>query len=349
MTRSAILPQVALAAVAGVALIVVMPLVAPLYTLINATLYVSMAVFALSLALLWGFGGILCFGQSAFFGLGAYAYAIAAINFGDTTVAAAFAVIVPVLFAGALGYFLFYGRLSDVYLGVITLTVTLILFKLINSTGGDAWRIGKARIGGFNGIPDTPPLRMPFGSGGILSPAEMFVLAMICLVGVYALCKWLTVTRFGRAVAAVRENEVRAELLGYDARALKLAIFCISAAIAGLAGLLFANSVFVSPTMFALSTAAQVLIWVVIGGLGTFMGPVIACIALQMLAGYLGRLGWIDPNIVLGALLVAFVAFVPGGLLPAAVGLWSALTRRAGAGSGRAAAPAGGDAPGGAR
>jgi branched-chain amino acid transport system permease protein len=329
MTRSLVASQVVLAVIVGVAFIVLLPLVAPLYTLINATLYASMAIFALSLALLWGFGGILCFGQSAFFGLGAYAYAIAAINLGDTTIASAIAMLVPTLFAAALGYFLFFGRLNDVYLGVVTLTATLILFKLINSTGGDSWRIGKARIGGFNGIPNTPPLRMPFGSGQALTPSETFVLAVVCLVAVYALCKWLTVTDFGRAVAAVRENEVRAELLGYNSKRLKLAIFCISAAIAGLAGLLFANCVFVSPTIFGLSTAAQVLIWVVVGGLGTFVGPVIACVALQMLAGYLGKLGWIDPNIVLGALLVAFVVLVPSGLQPTATRLWSLVRDRA--------------------
>lgn len=333
MTRSTPV-QVGLAAVIGIALMVLLPLAAPLYTVINATLYVSMAIFALSLALLWGFGGILCFGQSAFFGLGAYAYAIAAINFGDTTVACAFAILIPVLFAAALGYFLFYGRLSDVYLGVITLTVTLILFKLINSTGGDSWRIGKARIGGFNGIPDTPPLRVPF-TGEILGPSQLFMLAMACLIIVYAFCKWLTVTRFGRTVAAVRENEVRAELLGYNSKRLKLAIFCISAGMAGLAGLLFANTVFVSPTMFSLSMAAQVLIWVVVGGLGTFVGPVVACVALQMLAGTLGKLGWIDPNIVLGSLLIAFVVFVPSGFLPALTGASEALRERLGKSRGR--------------
>lgn len=324
MIRSTIFTQIALAALIGFATMIVFPLVAPLYGIINATLYVSMAVFALSLALLWGFAGILCFGQSAFFGLGAYAYAIAAINLGDTTIACAFAILIPVLFAAALGYFLFYGRLNDVYLGVITLTVTLILFKLINSTGGDSWRIGKARIGGFNGIPDTPPLRLPFG-GEILNPLQMFVLATACLIAAYAFCKLLTVTRFGRAVAAVRENEVRAELLGYNAKRLKLAVFCISAGLAGLAGLLFANTVFVSPTIFGLSMAAQVLIWVIIGGLGTFVGPVIASIALQMLAVYLGKLGLIDPNILLGALLIAFVVFVPRGILPTALRMFTTL------------------------
>lgn len=308
--------HIGMAAAATLAMLLILLLAAPLYTLINATLYVSMGIFALSLALLWGYGGVLCFGQSAFFGLGAYAYAIVAINLGDTTLAAFAAILVPAVFAGFLGYFLFYGRLSDVYLGVITLTVTLILFKLVNSTGGDAWRIGSARLGGFNGIPNTPLLKMPFG-GGPVTPPQMFVLAAILLFAVYAFCKILVMTPFGRAVIAVRENEMRAELLGYNARRLKLSIFCISAAIAGLSGMLFANVVFVSPTMFSLSTAAQVLIWVVVGGLGTLAGPVVACILLQVLTVWLGKLGLIDPNIVLGIILIVFVVFVPSGILPA--------------------------------
>lgn len=315
--------HVGLAAIATLAAVLVIPAVSPLYSVINATVYVSMAVFALSLALLWGYGGILCFGQSAFFGLGAYAYAIAAINFGNTPAAALVAIIVPAMFAAALGYFIFYGRLSDVYLGVITLTVTLILFKLINSTGGDAWRIGSARLGGFNGIPNTPLLAWP--GGAILTPSEMFAFATACLFAIYAFCKYLIRTPFGRSVIAVRENEMRAELLGYNARRLKLQVFCISAAIAGLAGMLFANVVFVSPTVFSLSMAAQVLIWVVVGGVGTLFGPVAACILLQIATIALGKLGVVDPGIVLGVTLIVFVVFVPGGILPALVRLASNL------------------------
>lgn len=318
--------HISIAAAATLVAMVLLPALSPLYTVINSTVYVSMAIFALSLALLWGYGGILCFGQSAFFGLGAYAYAIAAIDLGNTQVAALVAIAVPALFAAALGYFIFYGRLSDVYLGVITLTVTLILFKLINSTGGDAWRIGAARLGGFNGIPNTPLLAWP--GGALLSPNEMFVLAAGCLFVVYAFCKVVIRTGFGRAVIAVRENEMRAELLGYNARRLKLQIFCISAAIAGLAGMLFANVVFVSPTVFGLSMAAQVLIWVVVGGVGTLFGPIAACILLQIATIALGKLGVIDPGIVLGVILIIFVVFVPGGFLPALMRLASVLPDR---------------------
>lgn len=300
----------------GAATAIIGPQVLELYSLLNTTIYLSLALFALSMALVWGHVGILCFGQAIFFGLGAYAYAVAGINFGDSTWAITVAIAVPMLFALALGYFLFYGRLSDVYFGVITLTVTLILLKLANSTSGAAYRIGKAQLGGFNGMPNTPPLNMPFNAQMPLSPQAQFVFTVVLLTAAYVLCKWLVATAFGRALAAVRENEMRAELLGFDSRRLKLMAFAIGAGIAGAAGMLFATSVFVSPSVFSLTNAAQVLIWVVIGGLGTFAGPIIACLALQLLTAWLGTLGWIDPNIVLGALLMLFVLLIPRGLLP---------------------------------
>ena len=73
---------------------------------------------------------------------------------------------------------------------------------------------------------------------------------------------------------------------------------------------------FVSPTVFGLNNAAQVLIWVVVGGIGTLMGPLIASVLLQALATYLGKLGVVDPSVVLGIILIAFVLLVPRGLLP---------------------------------
>lgn len=311
-----------LALTATIAAVVILPAQLELFALINATVFVSMAILALSLALVWGFGGILCFGQAAFFGLGGYAYAVAAINFGDTTGAVPVAIGVPALVAAALGYFLFYGRISDVYLGVITLTVTLILFKFANSTAGDQWTIGNAPLGGFNGIPMTPPLNVPGDPGAMLMPDQIFVIAVICLFACYLIAKLVLASHFGRVVVAVKENELRAELLGYDVRLFKLLIFTIGGAMAGLAGMLFANCVFVSPTMFSLSYSGQIIIWVIVGGLGTLVGPVIGCILLQMLTTWAGTLQGVDPNLVLGIILVAAVLLLPKGLLPTLAGLF---------------------------
>lgn len=318
----------ALALVAGGLASWYLPLYLEFYTLINATVFVSLAVLALSLALIWGFGGILCFGQAAFFGLGGYAYAVAAINLGDSTWAVPIALLVPALFAALLGYFMFYGRVSDVYLGVITLTVTLILFNFINSTAGDQWRIGQAPLGGFNGIPSTPLLNMPGDPGTQLAPEQVFSVAVLCLTLAYVAAKLLLITPFGRTIVAVRENELRAELLGYDVRLVKLLVFTAGGLLAGLAGVLFANCVFVSPSMFSLSYNAQVIIWVIVGGVGTLAGPIIGCILLQMLTSWAGTLPEVNPNLLLGVILVAAVLLLPQGLLPSAMQLIRRLRRR---------------------
>src|SRR6201987_131510 len=141
-----------------------------------------MAILALSLALIWGYGGLLFFGQSAFCGLGAYTYAIAMFNIGESTLPFLFAIIVPAAFAALLGYFMFYGRVSDVYLGVITLTVTLLLFNSVNSTAGPEFHIGAARLGGFNGIPGIPPLNLPGNKGAAIDLEGMFYLSTASLL-----------------------------------------------------------------------------------------------------------------------------------------------------------------------
>ncbi|MCW5624746.1 MAG: branched-chain amino acid ABC transporter permease [Burkholderiales bacterium] len=308
--------------VVSVAAIFVLPHWLELFTLINATIYVSMAIMTLSLALIWGYGGILCFGQAAFFGLGGYTYAVCAINFGDSTWAVVLAMVVPALFAALLGYFVFWGRIGDVYLGVITLTMTLIFFKLFNATAGDAYKIGSAALGGFNGIPSTPPLNLPWDVGTALAPEDIWYIAAGLLVLFYFGSRWLLSTSFGRVVISIRENERRTELLGYDIRRYKLGIFTIGGAMAGMAGILFANCVFVSPTMFSLFYNAQVIIWVTVGGIGTLLGPIFGSIALQMIVAELGTIDGLDPNLILGAILILFVLLVPKGVLPSLRVLW---------------------------
>ena len=309
-------PQIAAAAVLAALAAWLLPQYLELFAVINATIYAAMAVLALSLALVWGFGGILCFGQAAFFGLGGYAYAVAALNLPDTTYAVPIALAVPTLAAAALGYVMFYGRISDVYMGVITLTVTLILFNFVNSTAGDEWRIGEAPLGGFNGIPATPPLNMPGDPGTPMAPEQIFAVAVLCLAACYIASKLILRSHFGRVVVAIRENELRASLLGYDVRLYKLGIFAIGGFMAGIAGLLFANCVFVSPTMFSLFYSGQIIIWVMVGGLGTLVGPIAGAILLQMLTAWAGTLPEVNPNLILGLILLVAVLAIPKGMQP---------------------------------
>jgi ABC-type branched-subunit amino acid transport system permease subunit len=303
--------------VAGLAVLFGAPEFVSLFGIVQMTVFVAMAMYALSQGFLWGFGGIMCFGQASFLGLGAYAYAITAMNLGDTTGAVVLAIAVPAAFAALLGYFMFYGRISDAYIGVITLTVSVILFQLINSTSGPQYHIGQAELGGFNGIPSVPALNVPGDSSNTLSPTGIWYVSMALLIIVYALLRGLLVSRFGKVVVAIRENETRAMLLGYDARLYKLLTFVISAAIAGLAGCIYDNwGGFISPTIFGLPMSAEVIIFVLVGGLGTLIGPILGGVGLQYLMNLAGTQHVVDPNLGLGIVLIAFVLLVPQGVVP---------------------------------
>ena len=320
--------QAGLAAVAvlGVAALVGVPYVVELFTLVDVSVYFILAILALSLAFVWGFGGILSFGQSAFFGLGGYAYALAVVNMGASTVPVLAGILVPMLFAALLGYFMIYGRISDVYLAVITLTVSLIFYNLINSTSGPEYAIGRARLGGHNGIPGLPPINIPGDRSAQLDYADTFRLSLGALLLVYFGLRLLLASRFGHALVAIRENELRAELLGYDSRRYKLIAFTIGAGIAGLAGVLFASwGSYIGPSVFGIAYAAQIIICILVGGLGTLAGAVLGTILIQYLTTWLGQstaiaslfgVAKIDSSIVLGAVLILFVLVVPSGIIP---------------------------------
>jgi urea transport system permease protein len=307
----------AIPAAIGLGLLFGLPMFLGLFALLQVTLYVVMAILALSLGFIWGYGGILCLGQSAFFGLGAYAYAIAAFNIGESTAPMVIAIVLPALFAAALGYLMFYGRISEIYVGVITLTVTLILFNVINSTAGPQYHIGKALIGGYNGLPNVPGLNVPFDPDDTLQPDQMYMVTMAVLVLVYFGLRWLLTTRFGRVMVAIRENERRVEFIGFDVRLHKLISFSLGAGIAGLAGCLFVNwGSYVSPTIFGMVQSAQIIIWVMVGGVGTLMGPILGAVALSWLTARVGTQHVINANMLFGGVLILFVLAVPRGIIP---------------------------------
>lgn len=310
--------------IAWAAVMMLLPLV--LEDTHTLTVLVIWSLLALSLGLMWGYAGILSFGHAAYFGLGAYAYAISAINLGESTGALFMAILAPAILAAAIGAMMFFGRISDVYLGVITLVVSLILFKFMNATAGDIYKIGEARLGGFNGIPGFPILNVPGDPDAQIWGTPFYYVVAVALLLSYLLSRWILHSTFGRVLIGIRENEQRAELLGYNVPLYKTAIFTISAAMAGLAGAFFAMwSEIVTPGLFALGQSAEAIIYVIVGGLGTLVGPMAGAAILGFLKLSLGEQTLIDNSLVMGTILVLAVLLIPRGIAPQ-VGGW--LTRR---------------------
>lgn len=298
-------------------LLLVLPVVFEIDRILQLTLIFAFSILALSLAFVWGYAGIFSFGQAAFFGIGGYAYAATAINLGDSTPAIIAGVLVPTLFSALFGYFVFYARLSKIFVAVITLVMTLILYKFMGQTAKPDYMIGNARLGGYNGIPAVPPINVPGQPHLFAGPDEMFYIAGFSLLAVYVLLRWSLRTRFGKILVGMRENEKRMELLGFDTRLYKLLAFVVAAAVAGFGGVMFTNwNAFIDPHVFQLAFSAQPIIWVMIGGLGTLAGPILGTFILSTLSLELGVQKVLDVNLLLGAIFTFFVLLVPQGIIP---------------------------------
>ena len=283
------------------------------------TLWTAESVLALSLSLVWGQGGIFSLGQTAFYGLAAYAYGVVAVNLaGGVFLPAALgaAAGVALLAAAVVGYFMLYSRVGPVNVAIITLALTLVLYALINNTASPNYHIGLARIGGFNGMTGIPLVRTGGPASLPMSRAEAFLFVGVLGVVVFVGVAYLLRTPFGRVAAAVRSNERRAELFGYDVRWQRWLLFVVGAAIAGLAGGLFVVwGSFVTPTVFALQPAVLVLIWILVGGRDQVLGAPLGVFGVEAVTSWLGGSQGQYSPIYLGLVLIAIVLLLPGGLL----------------------------------
>lgn len=303
----------------GACAVAVFAVVADDNALNQVSLWLIEGTLALSLVLVWGHGGIFSLGQTAFYGLGAYAFGVVAVNYADRGwmfyAGIAAALVIAAAFALLVGYFMFYGRgrVSPINIGVITLAGTLVLYQLFNNTADPSYHLGAAKIGGYNGLVGIPPISL---GSAVLTQQGFFILvaglALIAAVGVALLRR----SGFGRVTAGIGSNEVRAELLGYDVRRARLVLFVAGAMIAGLAGGLFAAwGGFVSPTVFALQPAVILLIWLLVGGrkytAGAFVGVLVVEGLIELFAGNGGK----NAPLYLGIVLIAIVLIAPAGLL----------------------------------
>ena len=303
-------------AVAVLLVLVLVPVLGSGYWTGQATRYVVFGMFAMSLSLVWGRTGILTFGHAVSFGIGGYLMASLTMGlFGNEGlfdllarpwVAMVIAVTGAALAAGALGWFLFWGRgVSGAYLAIITLSVAVIVEQALR---------GLYSLGGDNGLVGVPALG-PWAADP-LDPTPMYYAVLIFAVAVYLGLDRLLRTRIGAVLTAVRTNPDRLAHFGYSVFAVRLGSFILGAAIAGLAGALFvATDGFASPSLIGFGLSAEVLIWVALGGrsilLAAFLGAVAVRLAEAFLSGIFGDF-WL---LALGVGFMASVVLLPQGLI----------------------------------
>jgi branched-chain amino acid transport system permease protein len=291
----------------ALALAALAPLFAGPYALSVLTEALVAILFAASLHVMMGPGGMPSFGHAAWFGLGAYGAAMVATRLSAPMGLGLIAAPVAAgLVAAAFGWFVV--RLSGVYLAMLTLAfaqiVWAISFQFVGLTGGD------------NGILGVRP------DAWAQAPAAIYWLALVLCVGATLLLRRALYAPFGYALRAGRDAPMRAEALGLPVPALRLAAFALAGAAAGLSGGVFAyakGSVF--PTYISISRSVDALIMVLLGGVETMAGPVVGALAYTGL--YDGLLTLTDHwRLVLGAVIVLLVLAFPDGIAGVSLRLW---------------------------
>lgn len=304
----------------------VYPLTTNLYQLGVTSRYLALAFLALSLCFVWGYNGILSFGQVVFFGVAAYTFGIVGINFGSAlgiTAAIPIAVLAGTVVSLALGYFMFYGGVRDVYVTIMTLVAALVLHTFMGQTAGSEWAIGEARLGGFNGMPSIPDVVLGAGPAAVTLEYEtLYWVILATLVCTYLGLRVLVNSSFGMTMVAVREDEDRTETFGYDVAYVKLVVFTIGGALAALGGVLYVGVTnYVDPSVFAITFAALPVVWVSVGGRESLIGAIGATLVIERMRTELsdGVGGVIGPEwalVIVGGSLLFVILAMPAGVAP---------------------------------
>jgi branched-chain amino acid transport system permease protein len=312
---------VRLLAAGAVAGLVVLAFFLPSYTLLVATEILILGTFALGFNLLFGYAGLLSFGQAAFFGAGAYTAAFLLLHGVQSVwlvlLAGTFAAVLLALPLGALAV-----RRDEIYFSILTLGLGM----MVNAVAWN-WREVTGGSDGLTGF-GVPKLDLVFVEVALARPRNMYLLALAAVVLVVLLLKRIVASPFGLLLQASRENRERIAFVGGSVARLRLGAFVLSAAVSGLAGVLFAifNRI-ATPDMAHWSFSARPVLMTVLGGAGTFLGPLVGAAAFygleQAVTAYTQN--WM---IVLGALLVPIVILLPKGILGTATDLVEALRRR---------------------
>ena len=286
--------------------------------LVRSFLY---ATAALTVDILWGYTGILTFGQAAFFGIGAYAAGITFTYMDFSPQTAVLALVaglaVSAVVAGITGWISFFHGASPLYAAIVTLALPIILVQVLYS--GGTFTGSSSGLVGYNTFD--------------LSVEAWFTICGIGLV-VLATATWFFVNSdFGRVLVAIRENEQRCTYLGINAPRVKILLMVVMAMIASVAGYAYAGyTVVVAPEIGSFVFGTELVMSVALGGRGTLIGPVLGTIAIDVTSAYLsGNLPYVW-KLIIGSIFVLVIVVLPKGIVPVLKSglrrLWSAATGR---------------------
>ena len=291
------------------ALLIVAPLVLPEFWRRFVTEILIWGLLAMSSDILIGYTGMISFGHSAFFGLGMYGAAAALLTLSPPMLW--LAILYGLIAATGVGAFVAYfaTRLRDIYFAITTLIFSQIFYVIIFT-----WT---EVTGGENGLTfSRPPLAIP----GLLSvpftpdTLHWFVLAMV--TASYLILRRITQSPFGMVLQSIRENEARTRAIGYAVERYKIAAVMLSGLFAGLAGVLYAlQNKFAAPDFVFFLVSGEVVIFNVMGGIGTLVGPIVGAGAFLLLREAFSRFFTEFYLIPLGVIFIAMVIFMPQGLL----------------------------------
>ncbi len=301
--------------------------------------FLTFAIVAIAIDLIWGYTGILSLGHGVFFSLGAYCMGmylkLQAEGLPDFMVwsgleqvpwfwkpfhyfwlALPLAIIVPAVFAIFIGIPTFRAGIRGVYFSILTQALALVV---------SIFFIGQQPYtGGTNGMTNFRDI-VGFSLSEVSTMRGLYIITVFVLIIVFLLSKRLVSTRTGRTLIAIRDGENRLKFLGYNTSVFKVSVFALSAAIAGLAGALFVPQVgIISPSMMGILPSVEMAIWVAVGGRGTLVGAVIGALTVNFAKSYLSET---FPEIwlyFLGALFIGAVLFFPQGI----VGLFEKIRRK---------------------
>ena len=296
---------VAALAMLAILAVIIGPHVLDTYTvniLVRSFVY---AATALTVDVLWGYAGILTFGQAAFFGIGAYAAGIifTYMDFspGTAILALLAGLAVSALVAGITGWISFFHGASPLYAAIVTLALPIILVQVIYS--GGTFTGSSSGLVGYNTFD--------------LSVEAWFTITGIGLV-LLTVGAWFFVNSdFGRVLVAIRENEQRCTYLGIDAPRIKILLMVVMAMIASVAGYAYAGyTVVVAPEIGSFVFGTELVMWVALGGRGTLIGPVLGTVAIDLISAYLsGNLPFVW-KLIVGTVFVLVIVALPQGILP---------------------------------